>query len=106
MKMTQGHRTLLVSLLLAGPLTMAMHSQTPPAPQSPQQTPAAARTPRPEVAMEPERARALYVSNKPEDLPTCNCERDLDETEGDRCDIRCPQPGRHGVSEDPLRQPD
>ena len=27
MKMTQGHRTLLVSLLLAGPLTMAMHSR-------------------------------------------------------------------------------
>ena len=78
MKMTDGHRSLLASLLLAGPLAVAMHSQTPSAPQSPQQAPAATRTPRPEVAMDPERARALYVSNKPEDLPTCNCERDLE----------------------------
>ncbi len=78
MKMTHGHRSLLASLLLAGPLAVAMHSQAPSAPQSPQQAPAATRTPRPEVAMDPERARALYVSNKPEDLPTCNCERDLE----------------------------
>jgi dipeptidyl aminopeptidase/acylaminoacyl peptidase len=32
---------------------------------------------RPDVPMDPDRARLLYVSNKPEDLPTCNCERDI-----------------------------
>jgi dipeptidyl aminopeptidase/acylaminoacyl peptidase len=73
--------------LLAGPLTAAIASQAP-APAAPQ-TPATAQTPaegrggrggaggRREVPMDPDRARQLYVSNKPEDLPTCNCERDI-----------------------------
>jgi dipeptidyl aminopeptidase/acylaminoacyl peptidase len=31
-----------------------------------------------DVAMDPDRARQLYVSKNPEDLPTCNCDRDIE----------------------------
>jgi dipeptidyl aminopeptidase/acylaminoacyl peptidase len=47
------------------------------APAAPEANPPAAGRARREVPMDPARARQLYVSNKPEDLPTCNCERDL-----------------------------
>jgi dipeptidyl aminopeptidase/acylaminoacyl peptidase len=47
---------------LAGSVALTMQSQAPT---------------RRDVEMDPARARQLYVSNKPEDLPTCNCERDL-----------------------------
>ena len=86
------HRTrhsMILGLLLAGPLAAAIASQTP-APATPQTPAATAQTPpaegrggrgggrgRPEVPMDPDRARQLYVSNKPGDLPTCNCERDI-----------------------------
>ena len=33
--------------------------------------------PRPAVVMDSARARLLYVSRDPKDLPTCNCERDM-----------------------------
>jgi len=48
--------------------------------QQPAQQPAA--RPRPErqrVVMDSARARELYVSKKPADLPTCRCERDMQE---------------------------
>jgi dienelactone hydrolase len=73
-QVTYGRYALLVSLLLAGPLDLVIRSQAPPA-QPP--TAAAGRAPRDEVVMDPERARELYVGNRPEDLPTCNCDRDL-----------------------------
>jgi dipeptidyl aminopeptidase/acylaminoacyl peptidase len=75
--MTGGRNTLLAGLLLAGPLAIATHSQAPTAPAGAQSAQPESRAPRREVVMDPERARALYVSNKPEDLPTCNCDRDL-----------------------------
>jgi dipeptidyl aminopeptidase/acylaminoacyl peptidase len=76
MMMTRARNALAVSLLFGGPLAVAMDSQAPAAAPAPQTTPAA-RAPRREVVMDPERARTLYVSSKPEDLPTCDCERDL-----------------------------
>jgi dipeptidyl aminopeptidase/acylaminoacyl peptidase len=77
MTMTYGRNALLLSLLVSGPLAMALHSQAPAASPPQQPTAPPTRTPRNEVVMDPERARALYVSNNPEDLPTCNCDRDL-----------------------------
>jgi dipeptidyl aminopeptidase/acylaminoacyl peptidase len=41
--------------------------------------PQAARRQRPSVVMDSTRARELYVSKKPSDLPTCRCERDRQE---------------------------
>ena len=86
--MNRTRQSMMLGLLLAGPLAAGIASQTP-ATATPQ-TPATAQTPpaegrggrgggrgRPEVPMDPDRARQLYVSNKPEDLPTCNCERDI-----------------------------
>jgi dienelactone hydrolase len=79
---------LFVTLLLIGPPAITARAQTPPAaaaqaPQTPAAmpappTPSAGRPQRRQVEMDPERARQLYVSNKFQDLPTCNCERDLE----------------------------
>jgi dipeptidyl aminopeptidase/acylaminoacyl peptidase len=87
--MNRTRHSMILGLLLAGPLAAAIASQTP-APATPQTPAATAQTPpaegrggrgggrgRREVPMDPDRARQLYVSNKPEDLPTCNCERDI-----------------------------
>jgi hypothetical protein len=60
--MNRTRQSIMLGLLLAGPLAAAIASQAP--------------ATRREVPMDPERARRLYVSNKPEDLPTCNCARD------------------------------
>jgi dipeptidyl aminopeptidase/acylaminoacyl peptidase len=69
----------LTILLFVGAATLAVvaHAQAP-ASQSPATGQAGAARPRRDVEMDPARARALYVSNKPEDLPTCNCDRDLE----------------------------
>src|SRR5215203_4881922 len=91
--MNRTRQSMILGLLLAGPLAAGMASQTPvPAtprtPAATSQTPAAtAQTPpaegrggargRREVPSQPDRARHLYVRNKPEDLATCNCERDI-----------------------------
>jgi dienelactone hydrolase len=77
MRATYGRYALIVTLLLAGPLDLAMESQAPPASPAPSPADPARGTPRNEVVMDPERARELYVSSRPEDLPTCNCARDL-----------------------------
>jgi dipeptidyl aminopeptidase/acylaminoacyl peptidase len=68
----------LVVLLLTGVVAASAQSLSPQAPAVPQTAPAAGRAPRRPVEVDPERARALYVSNKVEDLPTCNCERDIE----------------------------
>jgi dipeptidyl aminopeptidase/acylaminoacyl peptidase len=68
---------LFVALLFVGPLAGATPAQTPASPAAPQTRPAGSGPQRRPVEMDPERAKQLYVSNKLEDLPTCNCERDL-----------------------------
>jgi dipeptidyl aminopeptidase/acylaminoacyl peptidase len=70
--------TLVVVLLLTGAVAASAQSPSRQAPPVPQTAPAAGRAPRRPVEVDPERARALYVSNKVEDLPTCNCERDIE----------------------------
>lgn len=57
-------RTLLSLFLLCSPLAFANVAVA--------QAPAATRTTRPPVAMDPARAEALYVSNRPEDHPQAN----------------------------------
>jgi dienelactone hydrolase len=76
--MIRNAKTLALTLLLTS--TTVLSAQTPAqTPADPATTPpgAAGARQRRQVEMDPERARALYVSNKVEDLPTCNCERDL-----------------------------
>jgi dipeptidyl aminopeptidase/acylaminoacyl peptidase len=70
--------TLLTCALAAMPAALAAPSgQQPPATTQQPQPPAAGRPQRPDVPMDPERARALYVSNRPEDHPPANYERDI-----------------------------
>lgn len=72
------HNTLAVLLLLSGSIAVAAQSQSPQPPAATQPPPAGDRAQRRPVEMDPERARLLYVSNKVEDLPTCNCEKDIE----------------------------
>jgi dipeptidyl aminopeptidase/acylaminoacyl peptidase len=87
--MIHGYKTAVPGLLLAMSLFVPVNTHTLSAPATPQNTSPATAAPqqapggrggrtRSEAPMDPERARALYVSDKPEDLPTCNCERDLE----------------------------
>jgi dipeptidyl aminopeptidase/acylaminoacyl peptidase len=75
MKRSSRHLTLPM-LIGAAAVATLLHAQAPAAP-APSAGQAAGGPQRREVDMDPARARALYVSNKPEDLPTCNCDRDL-----------------------------
>jgi dipeptidyl aminopeptidase/acylaminoacyl peptidase len=60
--------------IVALAITQALGAQNPTTAQ-----PQATRRQRPSVVMDSARARALYVSKKPADLPTCRCERDIQE---------------------------
>jgi dipeptidyl aminopeptidase/acylaminoacyl peptidase len=82
--MTMTRRSLLPRILAASALATALvatlagqtpQPQTPP----PAQTPAQGQRQRPAVAMDPERARELYVSNNPKDhSPGYDYQRDID----------------------------
>jgi dipeptidyl aminopeptidase/acylaminoacyl peptidase len=75
--MLNRHRTVLLALVLAGSSAIALDAQTPTQPASPDGGGGRGR-PRRVVEIDPGRTNLLYVSNKPEDLPTCNCDRDIE----------------------------
>jgi dipeptidyl aminopeptidase/acylaminoacyl peptidase len=74
--MVNRHHTVLLALVLAGSSAIALEAQTPAQPASPDG--GGRGRPRRVVEMDPARTNLLYVSNKPDDLPTCNCERDIE----------------------------
>ena len=74
--MVNRHHTVLLALVLAGSSAIALEAQTPTQPASPDG--GGRGRPRRVVEMDPARTNLLYVSNKPDDLPTCNCERDIE----------------------------
>ncbi len=75
--MVNRHRIVVLALLLAGSSAIALDAQTPTQPASPDGGGGRGR-PRRVVEMDPNRTNLLYVSNKPDDLPTCNCDRDIE----------------------------
>src|SRR5689334_13089915 len=70
--------TVLLAFLFAGSSAIALEAQRPAQPASPDGGGGRGGRPRRVVEMDPNRTDLLYVSNKPEDLPTCNCDRDIE----------------------------
>ena len=74
-------RLIAAALLAAATVAAAQQSPNRPSQSSPPPTPPATGrggTPRPEVPMDPDRARELYVSNRFEDHPPANYLRDIE----------------------------
>ena len=59
-------------------VTLTMAAPAAQAPQGSQQPPSGQGRPRPEVAVDTDRARQLYVSKDPDDHPPANYQRDID----------------------------